>query len=953
MCTRPCRKQAVFTTDSLDTRMFTAHIFDQPRHFAVSSIDSIVFSRLEPKVVDNITVVDSLSWADIISVDENTITFRAGSSLASAITIGWFVVSAPIPEAPDGFLRKVTGLSTQGNQLIATTEDGDLFDVIEDGVISFEVTFTDEDLGKLYIDPFKRSGPDKYGPDKSIEFVYKYPSSADLWELSGTLKFEPTLAFNLVVRRFIVRQLLVKLDCALSLEPKFTIKDEVEAKGKWPLGPKYPLPNMVVMVGPVPVVMNSNIDWQLGAEIKAMKNISVKNTFGVKMTAGMEYNRDSQTDRWRNLGSLPEMIWDPWPKLELSMGVVSKLSIGPQLNMSFYKMHDLFNNYIWTAGFLEGELDFRKDPWWKINLGVELTGGVTSKKVKSLNYDLPYSITGKRTIIQAKKLIWEVNPKSAAIGDTIILDGVDFGETQGKSFAAFKVGPSVMPEDIVRAKKYIKWRNTYVEFIIPSEIQAPPGESELEVELLLNKKDYWNNIVPFTVLFGPSVETIVPDTVRIGKPLVIKGKRFGDTRKTSEVSFDGILVEEYETWSDTEITAKVPEGIDDGMLTVEVEERISNEVPYVVAVPFIASIDPNEVFPGDEMVITGKYFDDLQNESFVSFGGVVATKYVEWRDKQIILKIPDKIESGVLWVEVAGKKSNEKAYVVKEVEVSILPPRIVTYEMLMGATEVEHAFEAYAKPDSVYRFTWQFDDGNTYSEILQKGETSKVSHTYVDVKDGDTFYPSVELFDLEGKLLAMDDMTIHITAEEDEEPGPEEITVGNLVWMTKNLDVDVGNNWYPTHYYNWHTESGDFVFFTKEHTEYGRLYDWESAMIACPTGWRLPSHADWEQLIDHWGGPYVAGSKLKSTRTGKWIMTDGRTPQQNPDGHPFWYEPWWLPDYEKATNESGFSALPGGERVIEDFYNLGLSGYWWTWLFDTLIYLGYRGKAPLNYTGII
>ena len=899
-----------FTTDSLDTRMFTAYVFDQPRHFAVSSIDSIVFSRLEPKVVDNITVVDSLSWADIISVDENTITFRAGSSLASAITTGWFVVSAPTQMAPDGFLRMVTGLRTQGDQLIATTEDGDLFDVIEDGVISFQISYSAEDLRKLYIDPLKREEDDLHGPDKSIEFVYKRSFADGLFELSGTLKFEPTLAFNLVVRRFIIRQLLVKLDCALSLEPKFTIKDEVEAKGKWPLGPKYPMPNMVVMVGPVPVVMNSYIDWQLGAEIKAMKNISVKNTFGVKMTAGMEYNRDSQTDRWRNLGSLPEMIWDPWPKLEFSMGVVSKLSIGPQLNMSFYKMHDLFNNFIWTAGFLEGELDFIKDPWWKINLGVELTGGVTSKKVKSLNYDLPYSITGKRTIIEARKLIMGVEPKSAAIGDTITLDGIDFGETQGASFVAFKTGPSVMPEDIVRAKKYIRWRDTFVEFIIPSGMAAPPGESELEVELLLNKKDYWNNIVPFTVLFGPSVETIVPDTVRIGKPMVIKGKRFGDTRKTSEVSFDGILVEEYEAWSDTEITVKVPEGIDDGMLTVEVEERISNEVPYVVAVPFIANIHPNEVFPGDEMVITGKYFDDLQNESFVSFNGVVAANYLTWSDKQIVLKVPDKIESGLLWVQVAGKNSNEKAYVVKEIEVSIMPPRIVIYEMMEGATEVEHAFEAYAKPDSVYRFTWQFDDGNSYSEVVQKGETSKVSHTYVDVKDGDIFYPSVELYDLEGKLLAMDDITIRITA------GPDEITIGNVVWMTRNLDVDAGNNWYPTYRY---TINDSVVSFT--HKEYGRLYDWGTALNACPAGWQLPSKKNWDDLINYLGGVMVAGGKLKSKVT----IEAG-----NPHNHPGWYAP-----NVDATNQIGFSALPGGSYTgdglfgIGSFLGIGRFGMWW------------------------
>ncbi len=304
-----------------------------------------------------------------------------------------------------------------------------------------------------------------------------------------------------------------------------------------------------------------------------------------------------------------------------------------------------------------------------------------------------------------------------------------------------------------------------------------------------------------------------------------------------------------------------------------------------------------------------------------------------------MLKIPDKIESGVLWLEVAGKESNDKAYVVKEVEVTILPPRIVTYEMMEGATEVEHDFEAYAKPDKVYRFTWQFDDGNTYSEVVQAGGTSKVNHTYVDVSNGDTFFPSVELYDPEGKLLAMDDMTIHITS------GSEEITVGNLVWMTKNLDVDVGNNWWPQGYYckTFIEYSPCYDFYFKEHTEYGRLYDWESAIAACESiGWRLPSIAEWEQLIDHWGGDEVAYSKLKSTRAGDFIkmrtssFSIAVSVYDNPDGHPFWYEP-----KTAATNESGFSALPGGARMPDGSfrsyislagprYGTGRWGAWWS-----------------------
>jgi uncharacterized protein (TIGR02145 family) len=93
--------------------------------------------------------------------------------------------------------------------------------------------------------------------------------------------------------------------------------------------------------------------------------------------------------------------------------------------------------------------------------------------------------------------------------------------------------------------------------------------------------------------------------------------------------------------------------------------------------------------------------------------------------------------------------------------------------------------------------------------------------------------------------------------------------------------------------------------------EYGRLYDWNTAMTACPPGWRLPNPEDWERLKLATGAD-IAGKKLKS-RSG-W------------DG----------------TDDFGFSALPGGrhdfpdntdsysdEFTFEQFRQLGSGGYWW------------------------
>src|SRR5690554_3214124 len=115
---------------------------------------------------------------------------------------------------------------------------------------------------------------------------------------------------------------------------------------------------------------------------------------------------------------------------------------------------------------------------------------------------------------------------------------------------------------------------------------------------------------------------------------------------------------------------------------------------------------------------------------------------------------------------------------------------------------------------------------------------------------------------------------------------------------------------------------------TDNYATYGVLYNWTAAMDGeassttnpsgiqgvCPAGWHLPSDAEWTELTNYLGGTYVAGGKLKETGTTHW-----NTPNTG------------------ATNETGFTALPGGNRnnggtfvSIGAFSDIGGTGYWWS-----------------------
>jgi uncharacterized protein (TIGR02145 family) len=90
---------------------------------------------------------------------------------------------------------------------------------------------------------------------------------------------------------------------------------------------------------------------------------------------------------------------------------------------------------------------------------------------------------------------------------------------------------------------------------------------------------------------------------------------------------------------------------------------------------------------------------------------------------------------------------------------------------------------------------------------------------------------------------------------------------------------------------------------------YGKLYNWFTVadpQNVCPTGWHVPTDTEWTILTDYLGGLSVAGGEMKSVSG-------------------------WNPPNAYATNESGFSGLPGGYRYANgNFYDVGYGGYWWS-----------------------
>jgi uncharacterized protein (TIGR02145 family) len=171
------------------------------------------------------------------------------------------------------------------------------------------------------------------------------------------------------------------------------------------------------------------------------------------------------------------------------------------------------------------------------------------------------------------------------------------------------------------------------------------------------------------------------------------------------------------------------------------------------------------------------------------------------------------------------------------------------------------------------------------------------------------------------------------------------IVIGTQHWTEKNLEVVTYRNGdvipQVTDATAWAAlTTGAWCYYNNDVANgaiYGKLYNWYAVNDTrglAPTGWHVPTDAEWTILTDKLGGASVAGGKMKSVGTTIWT-----TPNTS------------------ATNESGFSGFAGGSRGGNGFFSsIGNFGYWWSSSeYNTthafIRYLNYGGGNAVSTTG--
>jgi uncharacterized protein (TIGR02145 family) len=155
------------------------------------------------------------------------------------------------------------------------------------------------------------------------------------------------------------------------------------------------------------------------------------------------------------------------------------------------------------------------------------------------------------------------------------------------------------------------------------------------------------------------------------------------------------------------------------------------------------------------------------------------------------------------------------------------------------------------------------------------------------------------------------------------------VVIGTQCWMAENLNIGTMINGSQEQANNAVVEKYCYDNNLANCDVYGGMYQWAEVIQylngatnttswnplptgdvqgICPPGWHLPADAEWTTLTTCLGGEGVAGGKMKEAGTSHWLSPN-----------------------TGATNTSGFTALPGGDRYLTDgFYDLTFFTFFWS-----------------------
>jgi hypothetical protein len=331
----------------------------------------------EVVVPDSTVVLDGETLGALESVSDDLVSFHFARSTAALdrVDAGDIIVADVYePLLPVGALRRVERVERAGGVEL-TTAPASLADAIESGAIHETVELRSDDVRALRLPGGVHPEVGPTGLHFGLNDVVLFDGDGsdattdDQVVMNGNIAIEPDLDFVLDIDGFHLSEASIAVVGEVSGNVNIDARREATLPGEPMTLATIELVPITFFVGPVPVVITSDVDLLVGAEgkVTARMNLGFQADIDGKLGFGLESGSFGPIAEIAPSGSLELQSFDD--------GVVgtARLFAGPRVNFGLYGMNA---GHVTMKVYSEAEVDAAADPWWCLSAGLEGSAGV-------------------------------------------------------------------------------------------------------------------------------------------------------------------------------------------------------------------------------------------------------------------------------------------------------------------------------------------------------------------------------------------------------------------------------------------------------------------------------------------------------------------------------------------------------------------------------------------------
>ena len=298
---------------------------------------------------------DTNQYLQSVSEDGSTFTYSQTTPELESLAVGDVMVSDPTTAATNGYLRKVTGVSTQGKGIVVTTEPALLEEAVQDGSAYLSDVLDPAKITSMTALPGVSMAP--VSPDSKLTFYFEVndvvlydldgnlTTTYDQIKANGSIEFDLSYELYLNIEWFQLKNLTFVENKTLQDTIEIVAELELPIIQKEKILASQTFTPITVMVGPVPVVFVPKLDLIVGVDGSVTVGISTSVSHEISTRAGVSY---TNTNGWRPIAEITNEFTFTPPTATLEATI--KGYFGARFNLYLY---GVAGPYVKITPFLE------------------------------------------------------------------------------------------------------------------------------------------------------------------------------------------------------------------------------------------------------------------------------------------------------------------------------------------------------------------------------------------------------------------------------------------------------------------------------------------------------------------------------------------------------------------------------------------------------------------------